>query len=76
MAHARVEALITAHGGNELQSVRLFDRYDGDQVPEGKISLAYALLFRAVDRTLTDDEVDEHMEKIVAALAQECCHLR
>lgn len=76
MAHARVEALITAHGGNELQSVRLFDRYDGDQVPEGKISLAYALLFRAVDRTLTDDEVDDHMEKIVAALAQEGCHLR
>ena len=39
--------------------MRLFDVYSGPQVPEGKKSLAFALTFRAKDRTLTDDECSE-----------------
>ncbi|WP_159110288.1 hypothetical protein, partial [Dietzia psychralcaliphila] len=39
-----------------LESVRLFDVYTGSQLGEGHKSLAYALTFRADDRTLTEDE--------------------
>ncbi len=76
MPHAEVEQIILDNGGTELESVRLFDRYTGDQVPDGRLSLAYALHFRAADRTLTDAEVDEHMQRIIAALAERDCRLR
>jgi phenylalanyl-tRNA synthetase beta chain len=41
-----------------LQDVRLFDVYQGKPIPEGKKSLAYSLIYRTHDRTLTDGEVD------------------
>lgn len=50
------------------EEVRLFDVYEGPGVPEGHRSLAVALTFRAADRTLTDGEVDQRVEQIVAAL--------
>ncbi|MFE1232676.1 phenylalanine--tRNA ligase subunit beta [Streptomyces sp. NPDC059442] len=51
-----VEAALRDGAGELLESVRLFDVYTGGQVDEGKKSLAYALKFRAADRTLTVDE--------------------
>jgi phenylalanyl-tRNA synthetase beta chain len=56
---ARAEAAVRAGGGKLLASTRVFDVYTGDQVGEGKRSLALRLEFRALDRTLTDDEVVE-----------------
>ncbi len=44
--------------GELAESVRLFDVYRGDKLPEGKKSLAFSVTYRAPDRTLTDDEVD------------------
>jgi phenylalanyl-tRNA synthetase beta chain len=41
-----------------LESVNVFDVYQGKGLPEGTKSLAYSLVFRAADRTLTDDEVN------------------
>jgi phenylalanyl-tRNA synthetase beta chain len=46
-------------GGDLVESVRLFDIYDGEQVDPGKRSLAFALRLRASDHTLTPDEVAE-----------------
>ena len=54
-----------------LADVREFDRYQGKGMPDGKISLALRLTFRAADRTLTDAEVQSAMETIVRALAAE-----
>jgi len=54
-----------------LADVREFDRYQGKGVPEGKVSLALRLTFRAADRTLTDAEVHAAMEAIVDALVSE-----
>ncbi len=68
---ATVEALIRATGGATLASVRLFDVYRGEQVGEGKKSLAYSLAYQAPDRTLTDEEVAQIREKIVLRLEQE-----
>ena len=54
----------------------VFDVYEGEQVPEGKRSLALRLEFRAPDRTLTDAEVAEVRSEVVAALASIGAELR
>jgi phenylalanyl-tRNA synthetase beta chain len=48
----------------------LFDVYSGDQVGEGRRSLALRLAFQAPDRTLTDEEVAERRSAIEAALGE------
>lgn len=53
-----------------LESVELFDQYQGDHVPEGQRSLAFHLVYRASDRTLTDAEVDPVHQKVRAALEE------
>jgi len=47
-----------------LESVQVFDVYRGQGLPEGKKSLAFSLVFRAEDRTLTDDEVNVAFQKL------------
>jgi phenylalanyl-tRNA synthetase beta chain len=51
-----------------LVDVREFDRYQGKGIPDGKVSLALRLTFRAIDRTLTEAEVHAAVDAIVAAL--------
>ena len=65
-----VEETIRAAGGELLQHVQLFDLYQGEQIPAGKKSLAYALTFQAADRSLTEDEVlqlYQHIQQQAAA---------
>ena len=59
-----------AGGGELLRAAEVFDLYRGEQVGEGRKSLALRLEFRAADRTLTDEEVAERREAIEAALAE------
>ncbi|TCM41647.1 phenylalanine--tRNA ligase subunit beta [Kribbella sp. VKM Ac-2568] len=54
---ADVRAALAEGAGELLESIRLFDVYTGEQIGEGKKSLAFALRFRAPDRTLTETEV-------------------
>ncbi|MGW1347188.1 phenylalanine--tRNA ligase subunit beta [Kribbella sp. NPDC002412] len=54
---AEVEAALVEGAGELLESIRLFDLYTGEQIGEGKKSLAFALRFRAPDRTLKENEV-------------------
>ena len=56
--------------GELLEDVRLFDVYTGPQIGEGRKSLALALRFRAVDRTLTEDEASAARDAAVATAAQ------
>ncbi|HJQ47850.1 MAG TPA: phenylalanine--tRNA ligase subunit beta [Amycolatopsis sp.] len=60
---------ITTGGGDLLEDVALFDVYAGDQVGEGKRSLAYKLRFRAPDRTLTVEEATKARDSAVARAA-------
>jgi phenylalanyl-tRNA synthetase beta chain len=53
-----------------LERVAVFDVYQGAGLPEGKKSLAFALTFRAADRTLTDDEVNVAFQKIQDEVAR------
>ncbi len=62
---ASVLAAIVDAGGELLDRWRLFDVYVGDAVPEGRKSLAFAVDFRAPDRTLTDEEVEPVVDAIV-----------
>ena len=55
-------------GGKTLEDVRLFDVYRGEKLGADKKSVAYALTFRASDRTLTDAEIQNSMDKILKAL--------
>ncbi|WP_329584729.1 phenylalanine--tRNA ligase subunit beta [Kitasatospora sp. NBC_01250] len=64
---AEVEAALREGAGELLEAIRLFDVFTGEQVGEGKKSLAYALRFRATDRTLTADEASAARESAVAA---------
>ena len=52
-------------GGNLLETIELFDVYRGAQAGEGKKSVAFSLLFRAGDRTLTEPEVQKAVEKVL-----------
>lgn len=67
---ADVEAALRDGAGPLLESVRLFDVYEGAQVGEGRKSLAYALRFRAPDRTLTVDETTASRDAAVAVAAE------
>ena len=66
-----VATALTRGGGELLESVRLFDIYTGPQVGDGKKSLAYALRFRAPDRTLTEAEAAGARDAAVATAAAE-----
>jgi phenylalanyl-tRNA synthetase beta chain len=57
-------------GGALLEDVRLFDVYAGEQVGEGRRSLAYTLRFRAPDRTLTSEEANAARDEAVALAGQ------
>jgi phenylalanyl-tRNA synthetase beta chain len=65
---AELRATVLAAGGALLHAADVFDLYEGEQVGEGRKSLALRLEFRAADRTLTDDEVSEQRAAIEAAL--------
>ncbi len=67
---ANVTEVIRSAGGSLLADVRLFDVYRGQPVPPGKKSLAFSLVFQAMDRTLTDAEVDVEKHRIVEAAAR------
>ncbi len=64
----QIDDIIKKKGGSILESFKLFDVYKGRQVAEGMKSVAYSITFRAADRTLTDDEVNRVMEKILESL--------
>jgi phenylalanyl-tRNA synthetase beta chain len=58
-------------GGRILEDATLFDVYRDTRLGEGKKSLAYAITFRAPDRTLTDAEIGSAMDKVLKALERD-----
>ncbi len=71
-----IEKMIKQRGGKILEKVTLFDIYEGDQVKEGYKSIAYALSFRDMNKTLSDDEVGAAMKKILNGLQSMDIELR
>lgn len=70
-AAADVERVIKKNAGPYFKDVALFDLYTGKQIGEGKKSLAFALHFQSGEKTLTDEEVDTAVGKIVETAKKE-----
>ncbi len=68
---ADLETVIERAGGKLLESVALFDQYRGESVPAGQRSLAFRLVYRSPDQTLTDDLVEPVHQKIRTALVKQ-----
>ncbi|MCF3605615.1 phenylalanine--tRNA ligase subunit beta [Planktothrix agardhii 1033] len=66
-----IQRCITKAAGNLLESVEVFDEYRGKNVPEGQRSLAFRLVYRVSDRTLTDTDIDPFQQKVRDALVQQ-----
>lgn len=67
---ATLAATLAEGAGDLVESVRLFDVFTGEQVGAGKKSLAFALRFRAADRTLTDEEITAARQGAIALAAE------
>ncbi|MDR2486577.1 MAG: phenylalanine--tRNA ligase subunit beta [Clostridiales Family XIII bacterium] len=65
-----IEEICLANGGGILESVALFDVYRGQQIPEGCKSLSFSLVYRAPDRTLTDEEAGKVHARILGKLSE------
>ena len=65
-----MEKAIKAAVGKILEKVELFDVYKGEQIAAGKKSVAFNIILRAADRTLTDEEVASAMQKVTTALEE------
>ncbi|MBM3889252.1 MAG: phenylalanine--tRNA ligase subunit beta [Verrucomicrobia bacterium] len=77
VTHAQVMAAFAACRKNMVESIGLFDIFAGGAIPKGKKSMAYSLVYRAPDRTLTDAEVNRIHEDIKAALKKSLqCEIR
>ncbi|MBP3686480.1 MAG: phenylalanine--tRNA ligase subunit beta, partial [Clostridia bacterium] len=59
---------IVMAGGKKLESVRLFDTYEGEQIPADKKSLSFSLVIRDEEKTLTDEEADKIVKKMLSNL--------
>ena len=68
VAHRDIQKILVAEGGNLLEDCHLFDVYQGKGIQEGFRSLAYSLSFRDPKKTLTDNEVQPLVDKMVAKL--------
>jgi phenylalanyl-tRNA synthetase beta chain len=63
-----IREVVRGQAGPHLTGLREFDRYVGKGIPEGKVSLSLRLTFRSEDRTLTDVEVQDAMNRVMLAL--------
>ena len=71
-----IVVLIKEHGGEYLESVSIFDVYEGEHIEAGYRSLAYNLQFRSMEGTLNDEDIDGAIQAIIDALASKNCKLR
>ncbi len=65
---SEIHRMIREKGGALLENITLFDVYQGEQIKQGFRSLAFSLRFQALDRTLTDEEVNTVLANIQSAL--------
>ena len=68
MTAAEVGMKIKKSAGSNLESYEVFDMYTGAGIDEGMKSIAYSLTFGKMDRTLTDEEINQALDKIIKDL--------
>ena len=65
-----IATLIKKAGGSSLSKIEVFDVYTGKGIEENKKSIAYSLTFEKMDRTLTDEEINASLDKIIEMLSK------
>lgn len=68
---SQIKEISKKEAGNLLEDFRVFDIYTGEQIQEGKKSIAFNMVFRSHEKTLKDQEVNEIIDKIVKSLTEE-----
>lgn len=68
---AKVLEAIKKYAGKSLESIELFDVYQGKQIPDGKKSMAYSATFRAEGRTMNENDMTKIMDKLIKMLKNE-----
>lgn len=71
MTSAAVKSVISRFRSGYIEDVELFDAYSGKNIPEKKKSLAFRIIYRCTDRTLTDDEVESIHQELVEFVLRE-----
>lgn len=66
----QIEKIIMSANSDLLEGCKLFDVYKGDQIENGKKSVAYSIVYRSAEKTLTDDDIVEVHESILSALEE------
>ena len=67
-----IEKVIKSAGGSLLTDIEVFDVYTGSNLDENKKSIAYALTFEDTKKTLTDEEINALLEKIIDTVCKKC----
>src|SRR5699024_2359579 len=68
---SEVQRLIEQHGAPIVKDVHVFDVYKGENLPEGKKSIAYNLIYQDPNKTLKDEEVDKSFKDIIEKVNEE-----
>ena len=77
ISHAEIVRTMRESASRNFEDVRLFDIYQGSQIPQGNKSLAYSLVFRSSSGTLKDEEVDREVDQIKKRLQEKLqCQFR
>ncbi|NLY44681.1 MAG: phenylalanine--tRNA ligase subunit beta [Tissierella sp.] len=63
-----IKNIVLKHGEELVENVEIFDIYRGNQIPEGKKSIAFSIIYRSYERTLTDNEVNQIQQAIISDL--------
>jgi phenylalanyl-tRNA synthetase beta chain len=72
VTYQQLEKVATQFGSRHIKKVSLFDVYEGDKLPEGKKQYALNFVLQHPDKTLTDEEINKMMSKLVGAFEREC----
>lgn len=67
---SEIEAAVKAGNPANLEELAFFDAFEGGKIPQGKKNLAFSLQFRAQDRTLSAEEVEREMQKLIALITE------
>lgn len=68
ITNEEIQKQVKKSAGSLLTQVELFDIYKGSNISQDKKSMAYSLTFSAKDKTLTDEEINALLEKIITDL--------
>lgn len=63
-----IKRIVFKHGKDIVENVKIFDIYRGNQIPEGKKSIAFSIIYRSHNKTLTDNEVNMIQDLIISDL--------